>query len=354
MNNKMQIIIIVISILILIACGSPDRDQTTTVGLVPTVLSTKTVTSTHTLTHTPTATSLDVDPPTLPPTTLADVLQPDATGPPPTSTPLLQPTLTPTVTSSPTPRPTNTPVNLGPLDFTYHISWRLAPSDPAMSIATVTIQVHGGDGNYTYYRDDMQQLGPTFEYNWASCHGNPGSLRVDSGDGQSVRKNYFDNPPCPTPTPIIPLPPPPPSIVIQTEGTGKPESLDIISDFNPLYFLRLIARVVNTGNELDGTGISGIDFSVTSEMDGHVYSSSYSSPPFCIFGGTDNGCNPWVLEDNVYKWKPGGEPIYEGKYYLLVELRLDPPIEESDEDDTYFWEEAQWRATVNIQLTDLP
>jgi hypothetical protein len=47
----------------------------------------------------------------------------------------------------------------------------------------------------------MEVDGPVFEYEWSTCRGNPGSLRVDSSDGQSVLKNYFENPPCPTPTP---------------------------------------------------------------------------------------------------------------------------------------------------------
>jgi hypothetical protein len=132
----------------------------------------------------------------------------------PTFTPIAGPTLaaTPTATtasaaptSPATPRPgsspTTPPAASGPLDFSYNISWQLTAGNPFVAVARVTIQATGGSGVYTYYHDDILQSGPTFEYNWAACRGNPGSLKVDSSDGQSVRKNYFENPPCPTPTP---------------------------------------------------------------------------------------------------------------------------------------------------------
>lgn len=116
------------------------------------------------------------------------------------------PTLAPTVTlpsAGPTATrpPAATGAVSGPLSFTYTIDWRLSPDNPYQAIAYVVIYASGGDGNYTYYRDDLPVAGPAFTYQWAACRGNPGSLRVDSA-GQSVRQNYFENPPCPTPTPL--------------------------------------------------------------------------------------------------------------------------------------------------------
>jgi hypothetical protein len=132
----------------------------------------------------------------------------------PTFTPIKPPTLAATLTPSATPsrRPTSTPrpdVTAsataadagGPLSFTYSISWRLKDESATTAIATVTIDAKGGSGVYTYYRDDLEVDGPVFEYEWATCSGNPGSLRVDSTDGQTARVEYFENPPCPTATP---------------------------------------------------------------------------------------------------------------------------------------------------------
>jgi hypothetical protein len=154
-------------------------------------------------------------PATIPILQTATPLQEEATGtaaPLPTFTPIAQPTLaatkeptnTATAAAQPaTPRPTNTPTpaSRGPLDFSYSIAWRLTAENPFMAVARVTIQATGGSGVYTYFHDDIQRSGPTFEYNWAACQGNPGSFRVDSSDGQSVRKSYFETAPCPTPTP---------------------------------------------------------------------------------------------------------------------------------------------------------
>jgi hypothetical protein len=134
--------------------------------------------------------------------------------PVPTFTPIQQPTLAATLTPSSTPRPTATarpggtarptstpPDAGGPLSFTYNISWRLKDASATQAVATVTIDAKGGSGVYFYYRDDLRVAGPVFEYEWATCSGNPGSLRVDSTDGQTARTEYFENPPCPTPTP---------------------------------------------------------------------------------------------------------------------------------------------------------
>jgi hypothetical protein len=133
-------------------------------------------------------------------------------GAAPTFTPIQPPTLAASLTPSVTPsrRPTNTPrpgvtstsANAGgPLTFTYNITWRLKDASATVAIATVTFNVKGGSGVYTYFRDELQVDGPVFEYEWATCRGNPGSLRVDSSDGQSSRVEYFQNPPCPTATP---------------------------------------------------------------------------------------------------------------------------------------------------------
>lgn len=130
----------------------------------------------------------------------------------PTFTPIRPPTLAATLTPSPTAsrRPSNTPQPGptatsadagGPLTFTYSINWRLKDASAKVAIATVKIFAKGGSGEYTYFRDDLPVDGPEFEYEWATCSGNPGSLRVDSSDGQTFRTDYFETPPCPTLTP---------------------------------------------------------------------------------------------------------------------------------------------------------
>jgi hypothetical protein len=120
-------------------------------------------------------------------------------------TPSLTPTTPPLATSTQAgtsePTATESQGDLGPLSFHYEIVWRLDPSDPMQSIATVTITASGGGGGYEYFWDTFPVDGPIFEYTWRSCYGDPHSITVTSADGQSVTVKYFQNPPCPTPTP---------------------------------------------------------------------------------------------------------------------------------------------------------
>jgi hypothetical protein len=104
---------------------------------------------------------------------------------------------TPTEPGTSTPQATPTEAaNSGPLSFSYTITWQVS-SNPGIAVATVSIAANGGGGSYQYFRDDLPVNGPVFQYEWATCRANPGSLRVDSADGQSVRENYFETPPCP-------------------------------------------------------------------------------------------------------------------------------------------------------------
>jgi hypothetical protein len=145
-----------------------------------------------------------------------EATQPQAT---PSNTPAFEiPTLAATVTASHTPtrrpQPTRTrdgsgtpsateiPGSAGPLTFHFEIVWRPHPTDPTESIATVTVDAEGGGGGYRYYLALEEMEGPVFEYTWRNCMGNPQSLTVTSADGQSVKVDYYENPPCPTPTPI--------------------------------------------------------------------------------------------------------------------------------------------------------
>lgn len=159
-----------------------------------------------------------------PPATSAETIQPIQTptitptagpGPATEETPTLLPTFTPipvtpslesTLTRTPTPTgtspssPNATPTeeaSSGPLSFTYTIEWEVSSENPGIAIATVTMNATGGGGGYQYFRDDLPVDGPVFQYQWATCRGNPGSLRVDSADGQSARVDYFETPPCP-------------------------------------------------------------------------------------------------------------------------------------------------------------
>jgi hypothetical protein len=194
-----------VAFLAILACNAPfgREEATPTTTLEPT----ETATGVQQATLEPAQTAA-------PAVDTATASKPTATSEP-TATIAEQPTLAPTLTPSPshTPRPTatrqveqtitptSTGGNDGPLSFTYQIVWKLKDEHATQAIATVSIFATGGGGEYRYFRDDLQVAGSVFEYEWSTCSGNPGSLRVDSADGQSVRTEYYENSPCPTPTP---------------------------------------------------------------------------------------------------------------------------------------------------------
>lgn len=121
-------------------------------------------------------------------------------GPPPAASaePTAAVQMAPTATLRAAERPTAEPTaTLAPLALAYQIAWRIDPQDSAFAVATVRLQAQGGNGVYTYYRDEIRMPGPEFEYRWGSCRANPGSFRVESGDGQTLKLDYYTEAPCP-------------------------------------------------------------------------------------------------------------------------------------------------------------
>jgi hypothetical protein len=146
---------------------------------------------------TPAATGPPGSPPDTP-TVVFPTLAPTVT---PSNTPTRRPASTSTPDQTTTPSSTHVPGNDGPLSFTFEIVWSPHPTNPLESIATVTVYPSGGGGGYEYYMGGIPVDGPTWQYAWRNCNGNPQSLTVTSADGQRVTENYYENPPCPTPSP---------------------------------------------------------------------------------------------------------------------------------------------------------
>ena len=133
--------------------------------------------------------------------------QPASTETAPTAE-LPQPTDTsaPTATLTRTPRPRSTAATVrprntaAPLNVTYQV---VEIKRKAGDEATLTLKVYatGGSGGYRYYHDDIQQPGATF--NIAGTCGKPfvHTIKVVSGDGQTVAVPYHVGGVCPTPTP---------------------------------------------------------------------------------------------------------------------------------------------------------
>ena len=124
---------------------------------------------------------------TLPP--IAPGTQAVPTRRPPTVISTIQAGATPTPSAtSAAPAATRPPVSTGPLDFTISIAGcRLDPARDGGVILTLRFDARGGNGVYTYYHEN-QKVPRTFERPATKGTAVIDSFRVDSGDGQSVKR----------------------------------------------------------------------------------------------------------------------------------------------------------------------
>jgi hypothetical protein len=144
------------------------------------------------------------------------------------------------------------------------------------------------------------------------------------------------------PVNVPPPPPPPPPETDNSAPDGSfPDNMIFEADFDSQFFVRMRVHDENVGND-DGDGVSEVTFTVRDEDGNQVYQHSEQTAGYCIFGGGEPTCNPWVFEDFTYKWEAGGDPVEEGTYELRVHVVLDDP--ESDEGD--------WGYEVQINLNE--
>jgi len=76
-------------------------------------------------------------------------------------------------------------------------------------------------------------------------------------------------------------------------------------------------KIIRNGKEQGpNDGVEEVQFNVN--RDGEpVHSITEVNRTYCVFGG--NGpCNPWIVEDGVYKWRQGGPPAAPGEYEMEV------------------------------------
>jgi len=126
-------------------------------------------------------------------------------------------------------------------------------------------------------------------------------------------------PPSPTPPPSTP----PPPKISHGDPDGQTDQFGFFLDFNPDYFLRMYVYPSDNpdndqAKERDGQGILSVKFTITALNGNVVYDRTEKNPGYCIFGGGEPDCNPWVFEDGQYKWKAGGTPVHEGNYRLDI------------------------------------
>lgn len=128
--------------------------------------------------------------------------------------------------------------------------------------------------------------------------------------------------------------PPPPKPAAPRVGTGAVDGDNISSfrfslDYNRDYFVRMYVFRSDNPDEgftpnKDGRGITSVEFRVTSPNGNQTfYESTERNAGYCIFGGGEPDCNPWVLENGEFRWGAGGGPVVERNYKLTITVTAD-------------------------------
>jgi hypothetical protein len=82
-------------------------------------------------------------------------------------------------------------------------------------------------------------------------------------------------------------------------------------------------KILKDGQELgQDEGVESVSFDVFNQDQSITYYSIVEkTKDYCIFSG--NGpCNPWVKENDQFKWKPGGEAVTAGDYVVNIQATV--------------------------------
>lgn len=119
---------------------------------------------------------------------------PEPTAVPPTATPTLPPSLVPTLTATrAATRVRPTPTSAGPLTVAvYVVSCRRSPTanKPGNVTVQISIESTGGNGEYQYFNQGVESISKFVDILWERGSRLIGVVKVVSGDGQSIEKQY--------------------------------------------------------------------------------------------------------------------------------------------------------------------
>jgi hypothetical protein len=253
---------------------------------------------------------------------------------------------------SPTPAPASATPTIAPTQTFTAVPSDTPPEPTATSgpLCTVLQDLNFRSGPGTAYRPPVRALEANTQlvplaYNPTGIPGGPWvQVKEKGGDeigwvsaGEQFVSCNIDLSSLPSVKVAPPPPPPPPKTDNSTPEGDAPDNLVSEADFNSQYFVRMRAHDTNAG-EKDGDGIDHVTFQVSDADDNLVYERTENTAGYCIFGGGEPECNPWVLEDYAYKWKSGGEAVKEGNYELAVQIV------------TTNGDEGNWRYQIELKL----
>jgi hypothetical protein len=91
-------------------------------------------------------------------------------------------------------------VTIAPLAVSYEVV-KITRIEGDQALLTLKVIATGGRGSYLYYHDDIQQPGATFNVPGRCNKPFVHTIKVTSGDGQTVALPYHVGGLCPTLTP---------------------------------------------------------------------------------------------------------------------------------------------------------
>jgi hypothetical protein len=139
--------------------------------------------------------------------------------------------------------------------------------------------------------------------------------------------------------PPAPTPPRAASSVIDGTcgiGNGTIYDCEVKVNKNGIIQVKLQLDGENAGKS---EGINNVKFVVSADDGTEVYNSVENNAPYCIFGDNGGECNFWLIEDYVYKWYSGGEPLQEGHDVVNIYITTDNPS-----NDMF------WKADYNVKF----
>jgi hypothetical protein len=114
---------------------------------------------------------------------------------------------------------------------------------------------------------------------------------------------------------------------------------DCSVEFSEDYLMRFV--ILKNGVEIgQNDGVNDVSFTVSKDDD-TVYTIVEEVAAYCIFGG-NAPCNPWPLENGVYKWEAGGALVEAGEYHVDISGNV------TDSEGNFMG--FAWQADVTVTL----
>jgi len=106
----------------------------------------------------------------------------------------------------------------------------------------------------------------------------------------------------------------------------------------------------------NGSGINSVAMSVLGPDGGNIYSATDDSPPYCLFGETQDGaCAEWQFSQHSYTW-PSGWPLVPGPHHLRATIDTvysegDTTVDWQIDVQRTYWQEHRYLPYIEARVS---